>query len=92
MSDVLEQVDFILLEDELHATTCESVYEQENGWPEHEAHWYAGAPCGDIIAVCDKRRAKARRDGGWWCTPKTGSGCSGYHDYAVLEFRRITQH
>ena len=89
MTDVLEQVDFILLEEELHAVTCESTYERENNTPEHEAHWYATAPCGDVIAVCERRRAKCRRDGGWWCTTDGVAGCKGYHDYESLEWRRI---
>lgn len=92
MSNVIEQVDFIILEQELDGPpACESLYERENQFPEHAATWFVTAPCGDIIAVCDKRRAKCRRDGGWYCSVRggTGSGCNGYHDYEQLEFRRI---
>lgn len=90
MTDVLEQIDFVILESELEGPpSCESVYEQENQIPEHPAHWFVSAPCGDIIAVCDRRRRKARNDGGWYCTVRTGSGCQGYHPYEHLEFSRV---
>ena len=89
MLDVLEQVDFVLLEEELHDVTCESTYERENNVPEHPANWYATAPCQDVIAVCERRRANCRRDCGWWCSSDGGAGCNAYHPYENLEWRRI---
>ena len=89
MSAVIEQVDFVLLEQELDDTPCESVYERECGIPSHSAVWYASAPCGDIIAVCERRRAKCRRDGGWYCSSDGVAGCSAHHEYEVIEFTKI---
>ena len=90
VSDVIERVDFVLLEAELDDTPCESVYERECGFPSHAATWYASASCGDIIAICERRRAKCRRDGGWWCSTDGVAGCTRFHDYeSELSFDRI---
>ena len=92
MSAVIEQVDFVLLEQSLDDTPCESVYERECGYPTHSAVWYCYASCGDISAVCERRRVKCRREGGWRCSNDGVAGCTRFHDYEdELDFKRITK-
>lgn len=93
MTDVMTVVDLSQLEQTLDGPpSCESEYERNLNYPEHEAHWYAHCSCGDITAVCERRRAKCRADGGWWCRMSNGAGCNRFHDYEdEIEWERIKQ-
>ena len=88
MSDVLEQVDFVLLEDELEQVVCESQLHREWKLPPHEAHWWAAAPCLNLIAVCDERRRKCRRDGAWKCSSEN-EGCSASHAFDQIDWAPV---
>lgn len=62
---------------------CDSVLHA--GKPSHPAVWWAEGACGDLIPVCEARRAQCQRDDGWFCT----LGCNGHHPYDHIGWDRI---
>lgn len=87
MSDVIEQVDFSVLEDVLGAIPCRSSL---RGHQEpHDADWYSIGPCLDVTSVCERRRRKAFADGGWQCVVLDGQGCNAFHPYDQLRFTPV---
>jgi hypothetical protein len=55
---------------------------------EHPAAWHAGCPCGHVLAVCEQLHVIARGADGWRCTPRPGSGCTGWHTYDRITWTR----
>lgn len=84
--DAIVDIDLHEWVDELEVPCCEStLHVVEWRLPPHEAHWYASAPCMSLVAVCDDRRRKCRRDGAWRCI----SGCSAEHPYEHIEWTPV---
>lgn len=87
MAGVLEMTDLSHLEEQLDDTPCRSSL---RGHQEpHNADWWAIAPCQDVTPVCEARRRKAFRDGGWQCVVMDGAGCRGWHEYNHLTFEPV---
>lgn len=92
MTDVLEAVDFELIVESFEESEkqCESTLHMVD-WrmPAHPGHWYASAPCKNLLVVCDDRRRKCLRDGSWRCTAIRG-GCEGSHEFDDIEWTPVS--
>ena len=90
MTDTIADVELTVLVDELEIPCCESVLHNID-WklPPHEARWYAASPCMSLIAVCEDRRRKCERDGGWRCTPDLFGGCTAQHAYDEIDWTKV---
>lgn len=89
MTDLLEDVDVSVWEQEFEEVQCESVMHAEKGYPTHAANWYSTSPCGDVLAVCETRRRQCFAHGGWKCVPSRSGGCSAFHAYDQIQFHPV---
>jgi hypothetical protein len=89
MTDLLEDIDVTVWEQQFEEVQCESVMHNEKGYPTHPANWYATGPCGDVIAVCETRRQQCFGHGGWKCVIGRNGGCSAFHPYDHIQFHPV---
>lgn len=71
VADTLRRLQF----DPDSAPTCESRLHRDLGLSWHPAHWWAVAPCGEIDAMCERRRLEFLDHKSWRCFP----GCKELH-------------